>query len=458
MLSAIELQVISKLIISEDTKEIEALLSYDADDYFPQYNEQYKFIQKHYNQYNSTPSKFEFLMQFGDIVVLEDVKESVSYLQKQLVEYRKYIILLNMFNKIKDLGQGDINDAWAYISTQLDEINNYQDILPDELIKGAEERAEQVRLFAKQKRIPTGFPEIDKALYGGWSTVEELVVLVARTNAGKSWIAIRFMEAAQSAGFPVAYYSPEMMAAYVGTRFDTWRGHFENNRLYRGDYSDEYVNYAHNLTNETVPAYVLEDKHFPNGASVRSLSQFVSSNGIKLLIVDGISYLNDDKKAVRDQEKFKNIALGLFQLSKRYGCAVIIVMQSNREVRSKDGDTESIPDLFNTEGSDQPGRIATQALGIRYTPKENKLELKLIKSRNASKQNSLFAYNWAINEGRLSYIESEGSESDSSNVVNDKPGSFKPISFGNNGPDANDLSLITPPEDAPENEYEGIEF
>ena len=467
MISAIELQVISRLLISDDNKEIEALLSYDAKDYFPQYKEQYEFIQNHYAMHNNVPSKFEFLMQFGDVVVLEDVNQPLAYLQGQLTEYRKYIILLNMFNRIKDLGQGDINDAWTYIATQVDLVGQYQNVFPDDLVSQAIKRSEQVKLFAKQQRIPTGFAEIDKALYGGWSTVEELVVLVGRTNSCKSWVATKFMDAAQAGGFPVAYYSPEMQAPYLGTRFDTWRGHFENNKLYRGDYSQDYTDYLASLRNDPTPAFVLEDKDFPEGASVRTLSQFVSQNNIKLLIIDGISYLLDDKRATRDQEKFKNIALGLFQLSKKYGCAVILVMQANREVKSKDGEKESIPDLFNTEGSDQPGRIATQAFGIRYTPDENKLELKMIKSRNASKQHSIYVYNWAINEGKITYIEDETNKENSDNSVsNTNPGSFRPISFNGNGPDESDISLINnsainnnnDSDSSAENEYADLEF
>lgn len=461
MIEGIELQVISKLLVSEDRAEIEALLSYDADDYFVAYNEQYKFIQAHYRKYNRTPDIFEFRLQFSDIVTLEDVRQPVSYLQARLTEYRQRNILIDMFNRLKDLGEGDTLDAWKYIQMQVDKVNSYETSNPLEIISQAEERAELVKINSKQQRIPTGLAEIDKVMYGGFSTIEELAIIVARTNSGKSWLCSRFMESAQANGFPVAYYSPEMQAAYLATRFDTWRGHFENSNLFKGEYSEEYVEYLKKLKSSDTPAYILEDKDFPDGASVRSMSGFVSRHGIRLLIIDGISYMQDDNKATRDQEKFKNIALGLFQLSKKYGCAVVLVMQANREVRSKDSDKkESIPDLFNTEGSDQPGRIATQAFGIRQNFEDHTLDIKLLKSRMANNQNPIFSYSWSINDGRLIYLENSAQDAsmNSDSINNDKPGSFRPISFGNNGPDANDLSLITPPEDAPENEYEGIEF
>ena len=459
MVVAIELQVISRIITSEDNDEIESLLAYAPEKYFNGYIDEINYIHGEYARTGQVPDRFEFQLKFPAINLVDTSKHSIQYLENELKENRKNILFIETMNKLNELSKGDINDAWKYVESRVDEVNELQDVKPMDIVHEAIERSDQIKEYAKQRRIPTGFPEIDKAMYGGFSTIEELVILVARTNSGKSWCCTKMMESAQANGFPCAYYSPEMQAEYLATRFDTWRKHFENNKLYKGEYSEDYVNYLHDLAkDENCPAYVLEDKHFSGSVSVKVLEQFVKKHGIKLLIVDGISYMKDDENSIRDQEKFKNIALGLFKLSKKYGCAVVLVMQANREVKSKDS-KESIPDLFNAEGSDQPGRIATQAFGIRQIFEEHKLEIKLLKSRMSNNQNPVFAYNWSINDGNLVYLEDYDNGVSEVNTPNSNPGSFRPISFGNKAPDANDLSLINDSNSLNnEEDYGDVEF
>ncbi len=447
MIQAIELQVISKILTCDDDPEvIDTLMSFSPDLYFSAYINEIKFIHDQKSTYNVIPSVFSFRAEFPDFEPVL-VKEPVEYLVKKLHEYRQYLLLLETFNKLKDFGDGDTKLAWEYLQVQCEKSNIQSDNQPMDIVKEADKRAEQILEFSKQQRIPTGFPEIDKLMYGGLSTVEELLVIIARTNSGKSWLCTRMMETAQKNGFPVAYYSPEMQAAYLGTRFDTWRGHFENNKLFKGDYSDEYYAYIKSLGQDETSAFVIEDKDFPDGVSVRSLDPFIKKHGIKLLIIDGISYMQDDHKATRDQEKYKNIATGLFTLSKKYGCACVLVMQANREVKNKDDKGESIPTLYNAEGSDQPARIATQAFGVRQIFDKHVLDIGLLKSRMADNRTPVFSYAWDINTGQTQYIPG-GASDDSSSVPDVTPQVSTPISFGSAMPDSNDLSLIDDSEDS----------
>lgn len=444
MIEAIEVLVISKILTCEDDDDtLSTLLSYSPDLYFSAYKREIEFIHDQHTNYNIIPSAFNFLAQFPDFNIVQ-VTEPLEYLTAKLQDYRSYLILIETFNKVKDLGEGDVKDAWRYLSAQCDAAAMLTDTAPMDIIKESEKRAELIKEYNKQQRIPTGFAELDRMMYGGFSTVEELVVLIARTGSGKSWICTRFMESAQANGFPVAYYSPEMQSAYLATRFDTWRGHFENNKLYRGDYSDEYYAYLQSLQKSDTSAYVIEDKDFPDGVSVRTLEPFVKKRGIKLLIIDGISYMVDDRKATRDQEKYKNIALGLFQLSKKYGCAVVLVMQANREVKSKDDKGEIIPSLYNAEGSDQPARIATQAFGIRQIFDKHVLDIGALKARMADNRNPVFSYAWDINTGQTQFIPNDDlSEGGSFGGTVSPPTMSTPsVEFGAKQPDASDLSLL----------------
>ena len=407
MIASIELQMISKILTTDNEKELDTLLSYD-ESYYSLFKEQIHFIFDHKDRYNNVPDVFTFLSQFPDFDII-DVSESLDYLESGIKENKQYILLMDTFNKLKEFGSGDTKLAWEYLSRQCDKASELESSNPLNVIKDAQIRADQVAEYAKQERIPTGFPEIDKVMYGGMSTVEELLIILARTNTGKSWVCTKMMESAQANGFPVLFYSPEMQGSYLSTRFDTWRSHFKNSDLFTGKYSDEYLSYIKELPGESTSAYILEDKDASNGeVSVHLLEGLVKKLHIRLLIVDGLSYMYDTEKHANDYEKYKNLCIGLFKLSKKYHCAVVITMQANRETReAKDDKGEPMPTLYNIEGSDHPARICTQAFSLRQIFDKQVLDIRLEKSRNANNQKITFSYAWDVNTGNCQYLPSE---------------------------------------------------
>lgn len=406
-MASIELQVISCILTSQEPTVVSKLLSFD-DSYYSVFKPHISFIHEHYRENKKIPDRFTFQVKFPDFIVVE-VKESLEWLTNHLIENKKQILLVETFNKIKDLGENDASDAWKYLRIRCDEAMSLNSDKPMDIVNEAQKRADTVLKYSKQARIPTGFDPIDKAMYGGLSTVEELLILLARTNSGKSWLCMKMAESAQRHGFPVLYYSPEMQASYLGTRFDTWRSHFANNQLFRGQYSEEYLNYIKNLQAENpTPLYVLENKDVPNNTvDVPFIEEFVKTNGIKLVIIDGLAYMTDarSKKGDSDYNKYKNLCEDLFTMSKQYGCAVVVVVQANRATKdSKDDKGEPFPNLYNIEGSDHPARIATQVFAARQIFEKHILDIRLEKSRNSSNQKPVFSFKWDINTGDIDAI------------------------------------------------------
>ena len=437
MITSIELQIISKILTSEDPVEVDTLCTFD-DTYYSVFKPHIQFILDHKQKYSDVPDVFTFQSQFPDITLVQ-VNEPIEYLQSELKKNKQHIILLETFNKLKDLGSGDVTEAWTYLSKQCDLASKLDDAQPMNIISQAKERSDMVIKFSQQERIPTGFKEIDKLMYGGLSTVEELLVIIARTNTGKSWFCVKMMESAQKNGFPVGYYSPEMQSAFLATRFDTWRGHFQNSQLFRGNYSEDYINYIKDLQNQSTGAYIIEDKDMADGVSVRRLENFVKKNGIKLLIVDGISYMTDDERSSSDHEKYKHIASGLFALSKKYGCAVVLVMQANRETKeSKDDKGDPFPTMYNAEGSDHPCRIATQVFALRQIFDKHVLDVKLEKTRMANNENPVLSYSWDVNTGNMQYLPGGAGDDPVTNVITPTTG---PILSNTVQPDNSDISL-----------------
>lgn len=404
MTSSVELQVISRILTSDNDDEVNTLCEYDSS-YYALFKEQIEFILDHRIKFGNVPDVFTFQAQFPDLTIVR-VNEPISYLVSELNKNKQHIILIEMFNKLKDLGSGDVSEAWSYISYQCERAAQLDSTKPTDLVKDAKQRSDQIIEFSKQRRIPTGFNEIDKLMYGGLSTVEELLVIIARTNTGKSWVCTKLMESAQRSGFPVLYYSPEMQASFLGTRFDTWRGHFQNSQLFQGKYNEQYLNYLSKLPDESTSAYVLEDKNTSGGVvNTTVLRTLVQRYGIKLLVIDGLSYMEDTKRSDTEYIKYKNICLDLFKLSKQFGCAVVIAMQANRETKdTKDDKGEPFPGIMNAEGSDHPARIATQVFALRQVFDKHVLDIRLEKSRNANNQKPVLSYAWDVNTGNMQYL------------------------------------------------------
>lgn len=451
MLASVELQVISKLLVSEDQNEIDTLLSFN-ENYYSLFNKQIEFIKNHVSKYGQVPDVFTFQSEFPDVELVR-VDEPLEYLVNGMRKNRQRIILLETFNKIDELESEDVSEAWKYIAQQYDKAAELDESKPMNIIQQAEERSEQVLEYSKQIRIPTGFSEIDKLMYGGLSTVEELLLIIARTGTGKSWLCTKMMESAQSNGFPVLYYSPEMQSSYLATRFDTWRAHFKNSELFTGKYSDDYVQYIKDLPNEETPALVVEDKDVPDGVSVRSLTPLVKRYGIKLLIIDGLSYMKDDEKHSRDYDKYKHICTGLFNLSKQFGCAVVIAMQANRAtLESKDENGEPFPSIYNVEGSDHPARIATQVFAVRQIFETKTLDIRLEKSRSSTNTKPVLSYVWEVNTGHAQYVEDEA------NVVMDSSVTFDQNPVSISSVTGNSPQSFTDFDDIDDEDEENVQF
>ena len=416
MTAAIELQVISKILTSDDEGLVNELCGYDSS-YYSVFKPHIEFIQNHLNKFGNVPDVFTFTAEFPDVTLVEVSRETKEFLTTELKRNKRRLLIVDTFNKLKDFGSGDVDIAWEYLHQQCELSDTLTDSAPMNIVAESRTRAEQVKDWAKQARIPTGFAELDKLTYGGWSTVEEFVALVASTNSGKSWCCAKMLEAAHKAGFPCAIYSPEMQAAYFATRCDTWRGHFKNSELFQGKYTDDYNQYIETLRNDPTPAFIIEDKDMPDGVSPRHLGTFIKKHKIRLLIIDGISYMNDDKRASSDYERLGHIAKDLFDISKKYGCAIVCAVQANRETKdTKDEKGVPFPSIYNIAGSFAIIQVATQGFALRQIFDKHVFEIKLEKTRMAKNDKNILSYSWDVNTGNMQYMQGDQEEDPMNNM------------------------------------------
>lgn len=99
----------------------------------------------------------------------------------------------------------------AETQSVIDVLNSYEDELQD-------------RSNGTVRKIPTGFPQLDFLIMGGW-TNGNLIVMSARPSVGKSAVMLQMALSACRTGFPATVYSLEMPNGDLGQRLIWSTGH-----------------------------------------------------------------------------------------------------------------------------------------------------------------------------------------------------------------------------------------
>ena len=401
-------QVINYLLDSKDTSLI--VLNNLNEKYFPGYEKEFSFILNHLNKYGNIPDKETFIATFPSFDLI-NVNEPSQYLIEELFKEYQKNRLAQTFNSVRKLLiNNDIDKAVDLYQNASEEINtsialNTVDILKDtSRFQAYEDRTTNFDKYY----VRTGFPELD-AVLGGWDREEELAVIIARTNKGKSWINLKMALAAAEQGLNVGIYSGEMSERKVGYRIDTLLQHLPNSALIHGSISvrDDYKTYIDNLPSRLKGSIkVLTPKMINGSAGVSALRAFIEKDKLDILFIDQHSLLEDDRKAKNPVERASNISKDLKNLQVLKRIPIIAVSQQNRT--KNDDDSDDI-DTTQIAQSDRIGQDATVIIGITRDKKDNSLlTLHVVKSRDSVVGNKL-TYKVDFNIGEFTYIP-EGNE------------------------------------------------
>lgn len=406
----VQAQIISKILKS---KSLDIVFDNDLTEaHFGEYSPEYTFIYDHYKQYGNVPDNETFLDNFEDFKIL-DVTESDSYLIDKINEDYQYRVLVPVINKAAELTKTDSIEAVDYLKSMLAQIQILNATEGVDIISQAELRLE---MYIKKRNSkepwmrPTGFKELDEAI-GGLSPGEEFLVIVARTNNGKSWILTKILEHNWKVGGNVGYISPEMSAESVGYRFDSLNEHFSNFALYAGREVENYEQYIKDLKENSKNKFIVATPlDFNKKITVSKLRKFCLHNKLDVLGIDGITYLTDERYHKGDNKttSLTNISEDLMSLSCELKIPIIAVVQANRSGVEEDG---SVPSLESIRDSDGISHNASKVLSIRQ--QNNKLKMEVTKARNC-KVGTKLCYDWNIDTGEFSYNASPEEYSETS--------------------------------------------
>lgn len=401
----VSLQIINKVLQTQDISLLEE--NQITRDYFPEYEEEIDFILKHYNDYGNIPDKATFIAQFPDFEFIE-VQESDRYLIDTIREEYLYYKSVPVVQQVAKLMKTDSNAAVEYMIQSMKDLQPNYSITGVDIIQGALNRYEQftqVKEHQNEWFFTTGFEELDDLIHG-IQRGEELFVLFARTNQGKSWVLEKICTHVWQLGFNVGYVSPEMSANSIGYRFDTLYNQFSNKGLMWGNEdADKYKDYIEKLKDNNHKFIVSTPMDFNRQITVSKLKQWVKKYKLDMIAIDGITYMSDERYKRGDNKttSLTNISEDLMELSIELKIPVLVVVQANRNGVSTE-DSNDVPELESIRDSDGIAHNASKVLSIKQT-KEGTLTMQVKKQRFGAVGGKLI-YQWDIDTGEFVNIPS----------------------------------------------------
>ena len=401
----VSLQIINKVLQTQDISLLEE--NQITRDYFPEYEEEIDFILKHYNEYGNIPDKATFIAQFPDFEFIE-VQESDRYLIDTIREEYLYYKSVPVVQQVAKLMKTDSNAAVEYMIQSMKDLQPNYSITGVDIIQDALNRYEQftqVKEHQNEWFFTTGFEELDDLIHG-IQRGEELFVLFARTNQGKSWVLEKICTHVWQLGFNVGYVSPEMSANSIGYRFDTLYNQFSNKGLMWGNEdADKYKDYIEKLKDNNHKFIVSTPMDFNRQITVSKLKQWVKKYKLDMIAIDGITYMSDERYKRGDNKttSLTNISEDLMELSIELKIPVLVVVQANRNGVSTE-DSNDVPELESIRDSDGIAHNASKVLSIKQT-KEGTLTMQVKKQRFGAVGGKLI-YQWDIDTGEFVNIPS----------------------------------------------------
>ena len=231
------------------------------------------------------------------------------------------------------------------------------------------------------------------------------------TVTHNTWIMTKILHNCWRQNLNVGLIEPEMSSIKIGYRFDTLNKHFSNKDLMFGRRPDsgpsDYDSYIKGLPESNATKFmVAHPKEFQGDITVSKIKQWCIAEDIKVLGIDGISYIKDERSLPGDNTTtaLTHISADLMEMSILLGIPVLIVVQSNREGTAQGGKLA----LENIRDSDGIAYSASKVLGLYK--KNDALHIQLLKNRD-SESDGCLVYDWNINAGEFSFIQ-EGEVSD----------------------------------------------
>jgi len=236
--------------------------------------------------------------------------------------------------------------------------------------------------------IPTGFPRLDRVLFGGFLR-QELVVVGGFTGIGKSSLAAQVFFNVAKGGFKSAYFSLEISNKLIVSRLIGMIADMHPIKVMSGGFNEqEQVKWSDAVAELSASEGFMDfsDDQY----RLEDLKKQITAGGYEFVVIDFIQ--NIFSSGDKEYERLSRVALELQKLAKEANCCILVLSQLSNQM-AKDG-TRAI--VFEYKGS---GAIATvcdlgffieKIKGENGVEVPNKILLTLKKNRRGISGQSLY--------------------------------------------------------------------
>ncbi|MGA4519172.1 DnaB-like helicase C-terminal domain-containing protein [Solibacillus silvestris] len=244
--------------------------------------------------------------------------------------------------------------------------------------------------------LSTGIDKLDE-LTGGWKE-DDLILLVGRTNEGKSQVGAYFAYKVwynfmlANIKSPVVYISTEMPEHEVAFRLDTLRAHFSNRALNEGKLknADDYKSYTEELRKKETSFLIMTQE--ANGgkpftpADIRAIIEMEKPG---FVVIDQLYDLSDGTEERDIRRKIVNVSNQIREVNLSTLTPTLLIAQAGREsAKEAKKDSKASPEIHQIQESDNPAQKATKVLTMRKI--EDIIKLSLKKNRGGPKDKDVF--------------------------------------------------------------------
>ena len=410
----IEFQCLNYIVQNKDAS---FLIQYD-EEFYPKCKTEYNFLREHFRQYRVLPDEATIKDRCPSFPFCGKVTEPKAYLETRLYNDLLQSRLANALSgeNAQKLGASIVANpqkGLADLQSIIDSMPKPPRRIGTNIITDSPTRLEALKeklANPESAFLSTGLDELDMIM-GGLRCDEDFVIIFARTNNGKSWLAEKIAVEVWGKGNNVGFFSPEMSKDQTGYRFDTLFKNWSNKDI-QGVYGENtldlelYEKYITKLSKCKTIFSVADELDFDdNKPTISDMKRWIEQDNLKLLVIDGISYLSDESGGrSSEREQLANVCKALKSLSKEMHIPIIGVHQANRVGnRDKDGEvSKKTPEVDTLFGADAIGHIATRVLSVSkdgqtfniYKPKDRFCEM-----------GQRLIYNFETNIGKWTYVD-----------------------------------------------------
>lgn len=373
------------------------------------------FVFNHYRTYGKVPDMATMLDNFNDFPVIE-VKENDNYLVKK---FREDYVYRMQIEAAKEWGQAlsdpDSETAFQVIKEKIDSITKI-DIGTSVGIDITQDisRLDRYKEALKNPRvtgIPTGIEQLDSIIHG--ILPNDLTVLAARTNQGKSFLGLEIAKNIWKQKKRVLFYSGENSVLNTGYRFDTLHGNFSNSALMfgkpdlgQGTNGEEYEKHIKKLKDFDVPFIVVTPKELMGQRlGINKIYSLYEVYKPDIIFLDQLSLMTDDRGKYNTSERFRysHIMEDLRLFVEAMSVPVVIMSQTSRNNTQNDEGILEPARIEHLSESDGVGQNATKIL--TFAVNKGVLHLVVRKNTNGEKERG-FKMVWDIDTGVFSKFTS----------------------------------------------------